>query len=95
VVDFFHEHAGLDEPTVQSETDRYMVWPGQALSYKIGQLEILRLRQYAKDELSDKFSLKAFHDEVLDAGALPMDVLGKRVHAWVAQQKSANAAPNR
>jgi uncharacterized protein (DUF885 family) len=88
VVDFFHEHSGLDEPTVQAETDRYMVWPGQALSYKIGQLEILKLRQYAKDELKEKFSLRAFHDEVLGAGALPLDVLSRRIHAWVAQQKS-------
>jgi uncharacterized protein (DUF885 family) len=87
VVDFFHEHSGLDEPTVQAETDRYMVWPGQALAYKIGQLEILRLRQYAKDELREKFSIRAFHDEVLSAGALPLDVLSRRIHAWVAQQR--------
>ena len=87
VVDFFHAHSGLDEPTVQSETDRYMVWPGQALSYKIGQLEILRLRQYAKDELKEKFDLWDFHDEVLGAGALPLDVLSRRIHAWVASKK--------
>ncbi|MGA2592001.1 MAG: DUF885 domain-containing protein [Bryobacteraceae bacterium] len=91
VVDFFHEHSGLDEPTVQAETDRYMVWPGQALSYKIGQLEILKLRQYAKDELQDRFGIRAFHDEVLGAGALPLDVLSRRIHAWVAQQKQASA----
>jgi len=90
VVDFFHEHSGLDELTVQSETDRYMVWPGQALGYKIGQLEILKLRQYAKDQLREKFSLPAFHDEVLGAGALPLDVLSTRIHAWVAQQKPAD-----
>jgi uncharacterized protein (DUF885 family) len=87
VVDFFHEHSGLDEPMVQSETDRYMVWPGQALGYKVGQLEILKLRQYAKDQLKENFSLRAFHDEVLGAGALPLDVLSSRIHAWVAQQK--------
>jgi uncharacterized protein (DUF885 family) len=91
VVDFFHDHSGLDEPTVQAETDRYMVWPGQALSYKVGQLEILKLRQYAKDELQDKFSIRAFHDEVLSAGALPMDVLDRRIHAWVAQQRLPGA----
>ncbi len=89
VVDFFHEHSGLDEPMVQSETDRYMVWPGQALGYKMGQLEILKLRQYAMDQLKEKFSLPAFHDEVLGAGALPLDVLSRRIHAWVAQQKPA------
>jgi len=87
VVDFFHQHSGLDEPTVQAETDRYMVMPGQALSYKIGQLEILKLRQYAKDQLKEKFSLAAFHDEVLGAGALPLDVLSRRIHAWVAKQR--------
>jgi uncharacterized protein (DUF885 family) len=94
VVDFFHDHSGLDEPTVQAETDRYMVWPGQALSYKIGQLEILKLRQYAKDQLKDKFSLRAFHDEVLGAGALPLDVLNRRIHAWVAQQSTSAAKSN-
>jgi len=90
VVDFFHEHSGLDEPMVQAETDRYMVWPAQALGYKIGQLEILKLRQYAKDQLKEKFSLPAFHDEVLAAGALPLDVLSTRIHTWVAQQKPAD-----
>jgi uncharacterized protein (DUF885 family) len=68
-----------------------MVWPGQALSYKVGQLEILNLRQYAKDELQEKFSIRAFHDEVLSAGALPMDALSRRIHAWVAQQRLAAA----
>ena len=92
VVDFFHEHSALDEPTVQSETDRYMAWPAQALGYKIGQLEILKLRQYAKDQLGNKFDLRAFHDEVLGGGALPMDVLAVRIHAWTAQQKAMASA---
>jgi uncharacterized protein (DUF885 family) len=87
VVDFFHDHSAIDEAEVQSETDRYMAWPAQALGYKIGQLEILKLRQYAKDQLGDKFSLSNFHDEVLGAGALPMDVLSTRIHEWVATQK--------
>jgi uncharacterized protein (DUF885 family) len=87
VVDFFHDHSAIDEAEVQSETDRYMAWPAQALGYKIGQLEILKLRQYAKDELGDKFSLSDFHDEVLGAGALPLDVLSTRIHEWVAAQK--------
>lgn len=89
VVDYFHEHSAEDEPDVQSETDRYIAWPGQALGYKIGQLEILKLREYAKTQLGDKFEIKAFHDEVIDAGALPMDVLGVRIHEWVAKQKAA------
>jgi uncharacterized protein (DUF885 family) len=87
VVDYFHDHSAIDEAEVQSETDRYMAWPAQALGYKIGQLEILKLRQYAKDQLGDKFSLSDFHDEVLGAGALPLDVLSSRIHEWVAAQK--------
>jgi uncharacterized protein (DUF885 family) len=86
VVDYFHEHSTEDEPTVQSETDRYIAQPAQALGYKIGQLEILKIRQYAQDQLGDRFRLSAFHDEVLSGGALPMDVLSKRIHEWVAAQ---------
>jgi uncharacterized protein (DUF885 family) len=88
VVDFFHEHSAIDEPEVQSETDRYMAWPAQALGYKIGQLEILKLRQYSKDQLGAKFDLRAFHDEVLAGGAVPLDVLSARIHAWVGEQKA-------
>ena len=73
---------------MQSETDRYIAWPAQALGYKIGQLEILKLRQYAKDQLGAKFDLRAFHDQVLGAGALPLDVLSDRIHAWVASVKA-------
>jgi uncharacterized protein (DUF885 family) len=92
VVDYFHEHSAIDEPEVQSETDRYMAWPAQALGYKIGQLEILKLRQYSKDQLGSNFDIKAFHDEVLSGGALPLDVLSDRIHTWVGQQK-AQLAP--
>ena len=88
VVDYFHAHSTIDEVSVQSETDRYMAWPAQALGYKIGQLEILKLRQYSKDQLGDKFDLRGFHDEVLSGGALPMDVLSTRIHEWVGQQKA-------
>jgi uncharacterized protein (DUF885 family) len=88
VVDYFHAHSTIDEVSVQSETDRYMAWPAQALGYKIGQLEILKLRQYAKDQLGDKFDIRGFHDEVLSGGAIPMDVLSTRIHEWVAQHKT-------
>ncbi|MFZ0797673.1 MAG: DUF885 family protein [Terriglobales bacterium] len=91
VVDYFHAHSSIDEVSVQSETDRYMAWPAQALGYKIGQLEILKLRQYAKDQLGDKFDLRAFHDEILSGGAMPMDVLSTRIHEWVGQQKTQAA----
>lgn len=86
VVDFFHDHSGIEEVDVQSETDRYIVWPGQALGYKIGQLKIVELRDYATKKLGKKFDLRAFHDEVLGAGALPLDVLEQRIHVWVKTQ---------
>jgi uncharacterized protein (DUF885 family) len=87
MVDYFHDHSSLDETNVQSEVDRYIAWPAQALGYKMGQLKILELRDKAKTALGSKFDLKAFHDQVLDAGALPMDVLEQRVDAWIAAQK--------
>jgi len=92
VVQFFHDHSGTDEVEVQSETDRYIVWPAQALGYKIGQLTIQGLREKAKKELGPKFDIRKFHDEVLGAGALPMDVLGARIDAWIAAQKAGPAA---
>jgi uncharacterized protein (DUF885 family) len=87
VVKFFHDHSAIDEVEVQSETDRYIVWPGQALAYKIGQLKILELRERAKKELGAKFDIRKFHDEVLGVGALPLDVLEKRIDAWIAAEK--------
>lgn len=93
VVDYFHAHSDIDEPEVQSETDRYIAWPGQALAYKMGQLKILELRAQAQKELGGKFDLRAFHDEVLAGGALPLDVLGERIDEWISeQQKTAKVA---
>ncbi len=89
VVDYFHAHSGIDEVDVQSETDRYIVWPGQALGYKIGQLKIVELREYAKTQLGARFDIRAFHDQVLGAGALPMDVLEARIKNWVLSQQKA------
>jgi uncharacterized protein (DUF885 family) len=86
VVKFFHDHSAIDEVEVQSETDRYIVWPGQALAYKIGQLKILELRERAKKALGPKFDIRAFHDEVLGAGALPLDVLEERIDNWIKSQ---------
>ena len=91
VVDYFRQYSAEDEPELQSETDRYIAWPGQALGYKIGQLQILKLRQYAKDQLGEEFDIRSFHDEVLGAGALPMDVLENRIHQWVKEQRVAAA----
>ncbi len=87
VVDFFHQHSSTPESLVQSETDRYIAWPAQALSYKVGQLTILKLRERAKASLGARFDIRLFHDEVLGAGALPLNVLTERMEQWIAQQK--------
>jgi uncharacterized protein (DUF885 family) len=87
MVDYFREHSAIDETNIQAEVDRYIAWPAQALGYKMGQLKILELRDKAKTALGPKFDIKAFHDEVLDSGALPLDVLEQRVDAWIAAQK--------
>ncbi|HEV7783971.1 MAG TPA: DUF885 family protein, partial [Thermoanaerobaculia bacterium] len=87
VVKFFHDHSGIDEVEVQSETDRYIVWPGQALAYKVGQLKITELRERAKKALGPKFDIRKFHDEVLGAGALPLDVLEQRIDHWITAEK--------
>jgi len=89
VVDYFHEHSNIDEPTVQSETDRYIAWPAQALAYKVGQLTILKLREQAQQQLGSKFDIREFHDEVLGAGALPLDVLEQQVRNWISTKKPA------
>ena len=86
MVDYFHEHTNMDETTVQTEVDRYIAWPGQALAYKIGQMKILQLRARAEKALGAKYDIKAFDDEIVDAGALPLDVLETRVNAWIAAQ---------
>jgi len=92
MVDFFHEHSSADEPEVQAETDRYIAFAAQALAYKLGQLKILKLREQAKTELGERFDMRAFHDEILNGGALPLDVLDARITAWIAAQKPGKTA---
>jgi len=87
VVQFFRDHSAIDEVEIQAETDRYIVWPGQALAYKIGQLKILDLRDRAQKALGPKFDIRAFHDEVLGAGALPLQALDERIERWIARMK--------
>ena len=87
VVDFFRKSGAVDEPTIQSETDRYIAWPAQALSYKLGQLKFRELRDRARKELGTKFDLRTFHDAMLDGGTLPLDLLEARTDQWIAQQK--------
>jgi uncharacterized protein (DUF885 family) len=86
MVAYFNRYTAMDEPNIQSEVDRYIAWPGQALAYKLGQLEILKLREEAKQKLGDKFDIRAFHDAVLGNGALPLDVLDSEVNSWIDSQ---------
>jgi uncharacterized protein (DUF885 family) len=89
VVDFFRKSGSIDEPTIQSETDRYISWPAQALSYKLGQLKFRELRDRAQRELGSKFDIRAFHDEMLSGGVLPLDLLDSRTNGWIQARKSA------
>jgi len=88
VVEFMRKSGAVDEPTIQSETDRYISWPAQALSYKLGQLKIRELRDRAQKELGPKFDIRKFHDEILDGGTLPLDLLEARTEKWIAAQKA-------
>jgi uncharacterized protein (DUF885 family) len=89
VIDYMHVN-DINDALAQTETDRYIAWPGQALAYKMGQLTILKLRDEAKKQLGERFDLKAFHDEILNGGAMPLDLLQERVEAWIKNQAAQN-----
>jgi uncharacterized protein (DUF885 family) len=90
VIDYMHQN-DVNDAVAQTETDRYIAWPGQALAYKMGQLTILKLRGEAKAQLGPKFDIKAFHDEILDGGAMPLDLLQARTERWIKAQMPAVA----
>ncbi len=87
-IDYFKDNAAKTEADIINEIDRYIGWPGQALAYKIGQLKMLELRAKAEDELGDRFDIRAFHDELLGAGAIPLDALENRMNQWIAAEKA-------
>ena len=87
-VEFFRKSGAIDEPSIKSETDRYIAWPAQALSYKLGQLKFRELRERAQKELGPKFDIRTFHDEMLNGGTLPLDLLEARTDRWIAEEKA-------
>jgi uncharacterized protein (DUF885 family) len=85
-IDFFKENSSKPVHDIEVEVDRYIVWPGQALAYKIGQLRILALRRKAEATLGNGFDVRAFHDELLRDGAMPLSVLEAKMDRWLAAQ---------
>ena len=92
VVDFMRKSRSIDEPTIQSETDRYIARPAQALSYKLGQLKFRELRARTQKALGPKFDIRIFHDEMLSGGLLPLDILDARTDRWIQTQLKSTTA---
>jgi uncharacterized protein (DUF885 family) len=90
VIDYMHAN-DLNDALAQTEADRYIAWPGQALAYKMGQLTIRKLRDEARAQLGPKFDIKAFHDEVINGGSMPLDLLQERLERWIKAQKPTPA----
>ena len=87
MIDFFHQHSAMDDQNIETEVDRYIAWPAQALGYKLGRNDDFAAARAARQQLGSKFDIRAFHDAVLDQGALPLDVLETNVNEWIASQK--------
>ncbi len=85
----FNENTALAPLNIQTEVTRYIGWPGQATAYKVGELKILELRARAKEALGEAFDIRAFHDELLGAGAMPLDALDQRIQMWIETQLSS------
>jgi uncharacterized protein (DUF885 family) len=89
-IDYFTANSAKTAQDITVEVDRYIVWPGQALAYKSGELEIKALRKYAEQELGPRFDIRAFHDQILGQGALPLDILDSRIRSWVMDLKKGS-----
>jgi uncharacterized protein (DUF885 family) len=85
-IDYFRENTGKTDQDITVEVDRYIVWPGQALAYKLGQLKIRELRGRAEKELGNRFDVRAFHDAVVEQGAVPLSFLEAHMDSWIAAQ---------
>jgi uncharacterized protein (DUF885 family) len=90
MIDFFTEHTAMDTQNIATETDRYIAWPGQALSYKMGQMTILRLREQARKALGSRFDIRKFHDAILEEGPLPLDILEEHMNQWLRTQQASS-----
>ncbi|HWJ38519.1 MAG TPA: DUF885 family protein, partial [Sphingomicrobium sp.] len=91
-IDYLAGHTALSNHEVETEVDRYISWPGQALSYKLGELEIRRLRSEAEQELGTRFDIKKFHSMLLGLGSVPLPLLEDEVHRFIAESKAATPA---